>query len=92
MSRLRLFQFVDTKCRFCQTKRTLYPIGLKRDDSCFHYEAPSYDAASNVIQRRLRDGQLICYRYHNLGRLISKNLPGAEPDASYAYDLKIGSS
>ncbi|WP_181815631.1 RHS repeat domain-containing protein [Alteripontixanthobacter maritimus] len=51
------------------------------------YEQLTYDAASNVTARRVRDGQSIAYSYDALNRLISKNLPSTEPDASYSYDL-----
>ena len=52
-----------------------------------NYEQLSYDQNGNVTSRRLRDGQSIAYGYDKLNRLISKNLPGSEPDASYGYDL-----
>ncbi len=51
------------------------------------YEQLTYDAAGNVTARRLRDTRTIGYAYDALGRLISKDLPGAEPDATYGYDL-----
>ncbi len=51
------------------------------------YTQLTYDAAGNVTNRRLRDGQTIAYGYDALNRLISKNLPGSEPDATYSYDL-----
>jgi RHS repeat-associated protein len=51
------------------------------------YQGQTYDANSNVIQRRLRDGQLINYTYDNLNRVTLKDLPGTEPDVSYTYDL-----
>ena len=47
----------------------------------------TYDANGNVTQRRLRDAQVIGLAYDNLGRLVAKDLPGGEPDATYAYDL-----
>lgn len=69
--------------------RTSYPVPTKgaNASSAIDYEGLSYDAALNVTQRGLRDGQLIGYGYDNRSRLVSKNLPGAEPDAVYAYDL-----
>src|SRR3546814_6559547 len=51
------------------------------------YEQVTFDANGNVTNRRLRDGTNIGYGYDNLNRLISKNLPGSEPDATYSYDL-----
>ncbi len=47
----------------------------------------TFDANSNVTSSRLRDGTTISYAYDNLGRRVSKNLPGSEPDVTYAYDL-----
>jgi RHS repeat-associated protein len=51
------------------------------------FEQLTYDANSNVTQRRLRDAQLINYSYDNLNRITLKDLPGTEPDVSTAYDL-----
>jgi RHS repeat-associated protein len=50
------------------------------------YEQLSYDAASNVTQRRLRDGQVINLTYDALDRTTLKDMPGTEPDVSYSYD------
>jgi RHS repeat-associated protein len=46
----------------------------------------SYDANSNPGSRRLRNGTSIAFTYNNLNRVTAKNLPGTEPDVSYAYD------
>lgn len=51
------------------------------------YEEFGYDAASNVTSRRLRDGNSIAFTYDNMNRLTLKNLPGAELDVTYSYDL-----
>ncbi|MBV7266265.1 RHS repeat domain-containing protein [Erythrobacter ani] len=51
------------------------------------YEQFGYDAGGNITSRRLRDNQTIIYGYDRLNRLTSKNLPGSEPDAAYAYNL-----
>lgn len=51
------------------------------------YEKLTYNANSQVIERRLRDGQLIGYTIDNLGRVKLKNLPGTEADVTYGYDL-----
>ncbi|MBA3908235.1 MAG: RHS repeat protein, partial [Pseudonocardiales bacterium] len=54
------------------------------------YEGLSYDAASNVTQRRLRDGQVIYYTYDNLDRLTLKDVPNLnvdDQDVTYDYDL-----
>ncbi len=48
-----------------------------------------YDANGNLIQRTLRDGQLIGYSFDALNRMTGKNLPGTEVDVSYSlYDLQ----
>jgi RHS repeat-associated protein len=54
------------------------------------YEQLTYDANSNVTQRRLRDGQLINSTYDNLNRQITKDVPNIayyEYDKTYTYDL-----
>lgn len=53
------------------------------------YEGLTWDAAGNVTQRRLRDGQPISLTYDNLNRLTFKDVPNGAPgehDVSYAYD------
>jgi RHS repeat-associated protein len=40
----------------------------------------------NVTSRRLRDGNSIGFTFDNLDRPTLKNLPGGEPDVTYAYD------
>lgn len=40
-----------------------------------------------MTSRRLRDGNSIGYTYDALNRLTYKDLPGTEPDVTYAYDL-----
>ena len=50
------------------------------------YEQLSYDANSNIVSRRLRDGSLIASTYDHLNRPTFKDLPGSEPDVTYAYD------
>ncbi|MGH6617831.1 RHS repeat domain-containing protein [Sphingomonas sp.] len=51
------------------------------------YEQLGYDAASNVISRRLRDGISIAFVYDALNRITSKDLPSPEADVGYSYDL-----
>ena len=67
---------------------THYPSPTKGagTSSSTDYEAPTYDAAGNIISKRLRDGNTIGYGYDNLGRVTLKNLPGSEPDVTYGYD------
>jgi len=52
------------------------------------FEQLSYDAASNVTSRQLRGTPVtsIAFTYDNLNRVAQKNLPGIEPDVTYAYD------
>lgn len=50
------------------------------------YEQLTYDPSSNVTQDRRRDGLLIGFAYDHLNRLITKNLPGSEPDVTLGYD------
>ena len=61
--------------------RTTYPGGS--------YEQLGYDLSSNVVSRRLRDGQTLNYGYDALGRRTLDDNPStgvAEVDAIYAYD------
>lgn len=66
---------------------TRYPVTGKGagTSSSSDYEQLGYDAGSNIVTRRLRDGQTISFGYDRLGRLISKDLPGADPDVTYGY-------
>lgn len=70
-------------------EKTLFPFTTKGAGSsnAADYEQLSYDAASNVVSRRLRDGSTIGYGYDNLNRLASKDLPSPEYDTSLSYDL-----
>ena len=69
--------------------KTEYPSTTKGANAvnAADYEQIGYDVGGNVISRRLRDGTTINYSYDNLGRLVSKDLPGSEPDTTYSYDL-----
>lgn len=72
-----------------QRVRTRYPVATKGADTSnvSDYEFRDYDDAGLLIGHRLRDGTIIGYSYDNLGRVVTKNLPGSEPDVTYAYDL-----
>src|SRR3546814_6997013 len=48
------------------------------------YEMRISDWSSDVCSSDLTS---IAYSYDDLGRLTTKNLPGTEPDVTYAYDL-----
>jgi RHS repeat-associated protein len=63
------------------------PAATAPASSTTDYEQLSYDANSNVTQRRLRDGQVINYSHDNLNRVTLKDLPAPEGDATYTYDL-----
>jgi RHS repeat-associated protein len=69
--------------------KTRYPVPAQGAlvSSTTDYEALSYDPNGNIIQRRLRDGQLINSTYDNLNRVTLKDLPAPEIDVSYSYDL-----
>lgn len=69
-------------------RETRHPVAGKgaNSSSATDYEVLSYDANSNVATKRLRDGQQIAVTYDALNRATFKNLPGVEPDVSYAYD------
>ena len=73
---------------FDRLVKTQYPTPSQGagTSSATDYEQLTYDAASNVTSRRLRDGTSIAYTYDNLNRATFKNLPGIEPDVTYAYD------
>jgi len=70
--------------------KTEYPSSTKGANAvnASDYEQLTYDANGNVTSRRLRDGTTINYGYDNLDRLVSKDLPGSEPDATYSYNLQ----
>lgn len=69
--------------------KTIYPSPTKGagTSNASDYEQLTYDAGGNVTSRRLRDGNVIGLSYDALGRLTTKDLPGAELDVGYSYDL-----
>jgi RHS repeat-associated protein len=73
---------------FDRLSKTRYPNPGKGSgtSSTSDFEQLTYDAASNVVSRRLRDTTSIAYTYDNLNRVNFKNVPGTEPDVSYGYD------
>lgn len=71
---------------FDRLSKTRYPNPNGGGSSNTDYELLGYDANSNVISRRLRDASSIAFTFDNLNRPTLKDLPGAEPDVSYAYD------
>jgi RHS repeat-associated protein len=69
--------------------QTQYPSATKGGgtSNSSDYEQLGYDANGSVTSRRLRDGNSIAFGYDALNRVTVKDLPGSEPDISYAYDL-----
>jgi len=76
----------DGHDRLTKTRFPLPAIG-SNSSSTTDYEQLTLDPNGNVTSRRLRDTQVIGYTYDALNRLTAKDLPAAEPDATYAYDL-----
>jgi len=79
---------------FDRLSKTEYPSPARGSgtSSTTDYEQLGYDANSNVIERDLRgyasdSTQKILYGYDHLNRLVTKDLPGSEPDVAYGYDL-----
>lgn len=71
--------------------KTRYPVTTTGAlaSSTTDYEQLTYDANSNITQRRLRDAQLINYAYDNLNRMTFKNVPNlvsGEYDVTTTYD------
>ncbi|HYG47262.1 MAG TPA: hypothetical protein VD846_04890, partial [Allosphingosinicella sp.] len=71
--------------------RTFFPHPAKGSgvSNAGDYEQLGYDAAGNVVSRRVRDGQVIGYSYDALGRLTARDIPNPTPyevDSSYGYD------
>jgi RHS repeat-associated protein len=75
--------------RLSQTKYPSSTLGAGTS-STTDYEQLTYDANSNITQRRLRDAQLISYSYDALNRVTFKDAPNVayyDYDKSYTYDL-----
>ncbi|HLA73081.1 MAG TPA: RHS repeat-associated core domain-containing protein [Steroidobacteraceae bacterium] len=76
---------------FDRLSKSIYPMpGSGSTPSSTDYEQITYNNGSLVVQRRLRDGQLVSYTYDALGRKTMVNLPATSgsmnPDVTYAYD------
>jgi RHS repeat-associated protein len=69
--------------------KTFFPVTTKgaATSSTSDYEQFTYDPNGNVTSLRLRDGQAIATGYDALNRPTSKDLPGAEWDEGFGYDL-----
>ncbi|MEA2998958.1 MAG: hypothetical protein QOK17_791 [Sphingomonadales bacterium] len=74
---------------FDRLYQTQYPSTTKGagTSNSSDYEQLGYDANGNMTSRRLRDGNSIAFTFDALNRVTAKDLPGSEPDVSYAYDL-----
>jgi RHS repeat-associated protein len=73
---------------FDRLSQVQYPSATKGagTSNASDYEQLTYDPASNVTSRRLRDGSSIGFTYDFRERLTLKDLPGAEYNVSYVYD------
>jgi RHS repeat-associated protein len=72
---------------FGRVKKTFYPHPTTANtSSTTDYEELTYDAYGFLTSRRGRDGQSFSYTYDNLGRVLTVNAPGTQPDLTYAYD------
>jgi RHS repeat-associated protein len=69
--------------------QTFYPSATKGagTSNASDYQQLGYDAGGNVTSLRLRDGNSLGFTFDALNRLTAKDLPGSEPDVSYAYNL-----
>ena len=76
----------DGHDRLTKTRMPLPAIG-SNSSSTTDFEQLTLDPNGNVTSRLLRGGQVIGYTYDALNRPTAKDLPAAEPDATYAYDL-----
>lgn len=69
--------------------KTAYPSPtLPGTSSAGDFEQFGYDGNGNLTSWRRRDGLVIGYGFDTMNRLIAKDLPGAEPDAGFAYDIR----
>ena len=82
---LTTFEY-DGHDRLAKTRYPALALGAL-SSSTTDFEQLTYDANSNVTQRRLRDGQLINSSYDALNRVTLKDLPASESDVTYNYDL-----
>lgn len=77
--------------------RTFYPMPNPRGAGTSNgadYEQLTYEniaggtrTSNLVVAFRNRGNQTAAFGYDALGRRVSKNLPGSEPDVTYGYDL-----
>ena len=74
---------------FDRLRRTIFPLAAQgaNASNAADYEEYGYDAASNVTSRRNRAGETANYIFDALGRMTTRDRPGAESDSTYRYDL-----
>jgi RHS repeat-associated protein len=74
---------------FDRPYQTLYPSTVKGagTSNAADYEQRGYDANGNVTSFRNRANETAAFTFDALNRMTYKDLPGTEPDVSYAYDL-----
>ncbi|MBC7987841.1 MAG: peptidoglycan DD-metalloendopeptidase family protein [Sphingomonadaceae bacterium] len=72
---------------FDRLLRRRYPNATGGGSSSTDFDGYTYDAASNVVERRLRDNTTITFSYDNLNRptLMNPSASGT-PDVTYSYD------
>ena len=68
--------------------KTNYPVSSvgSNTSSTSDYKQLTYDANSNITQRRLRDGSTITFAYDNLNRPTSRT-PSGDNVVNYTYNL-----
>ena len=62
-------------------------LGNPNQSSATDYEQLTYDAFGRLTQERRRSGEIFAFGYNNLGRLVFRDAPGAQPDVIYSHDL-----
>lgn len=74
---------------FDRLSRTRFPKPAQgaNSSSTTDYEQLTYDANSNITQKRLRGGNLIGFAFDNLNRLKTKTPATPEFPVNYTYDL-----
>ena len=72
---------------FSRLVKTIYPSPTTPgSQNASDYEQWTYDAYGLLTSKRGRDGQSFSYTYDNLGRVLTVNAPGTQPDITFTYD------
>jgi RHS repeat-associated protein len=61
--------------------------GTANTSSTTDYEQYGFDANSNVVSVRKRNGQTVTLGYDNLNRLLTRSYPASADNVSFGYDL-----